>query len=333
MLVPSFLVGTADEVRSNVRKAVTRLRRGEPLQAACEASPLVDLAREPTSLVWMDGVWVLRPRLARDFRAVALTKAIFFDARLPFALKNAIREESVEYLATTPWGTALMNSGQGGVWYTTLPVRPYRPSRRAYAAILEGTLGHWDALVALGARYYRGGADCVTFPGTLPNYGGILARLGFEVRGDGVAWRDIRAICAASVVEQIRTDDQYWEAFVTEQKRKHRTPDLVRDNLEQIRALCEGGSWDASQWEFLRRECGPDVVEDALKKVEQQGDLSRLLGVYVHALNDMKRAAALFLEHEREHPEVHWAAPCVAEYLDRTDPTGTISADSLVRRS
>src|SRR5688572_13007191 len=106
MLVPSFLFGTARQVRAHVGKVITR---------------------------------VMRSSEARDYRAVVFTNAVFDASRIPFERSNAIREECVEYLSDSPWGTALLNSGQAGVWQTALPLRPLRPSRRAYVATLAGT--------------------------------------------------------------------------------------------------------------------------------------------------------------------------------------------------
>src|SRR5215471_14399369 len=102
MLVPSFLFGSAQEVRANVRKAVTRLKRGETLQELCESSDKIDLADHPESLIWVDTKWVLRPQKSRDYRAVLLTNEIFFASELSFDQRNALREASVSYLSASP---------------------------------------------------------------------------------------------------------------------------------------------------------------------------------------------------------------------------------------
>jgi len=139
MLVPSFLFGTATEVRANVAKALTQLRRGASLEEICEKSGRVDLREHPEGAVWIHSKWVLRSADARDFRAVLLTMAVFDSDRIPFDKSNELRETSVDYLSHSPWGSVLLNSGQGGVWFTALPLRPYRPSRRGHVAILRGT--------------------------------------------------------------------------------------------------------------------------------------------------------------------------------------------------
>jgi hypothetical protein len=281
---------------------------------------MIDLAEHPDALVWINGTRVLRPSRERDFRAVTLTDAIFHDDRLSFERINAIREESVEYLASSSWGTALINSGQVGVWHNTLPLRPFRPSRKAYAAVLKGTLEHWGALTALGARYYSGGGDRETFPGTLPGYGGLLAGFGVDVRGEGIAWRAIREICDESFVQRIQSDDSFWNAFVTKKNSQQGTPDLVRENLDEIRALCAKGSWERSQWEFVRTECGPGEVDALLQQASASADLGLIMGVFVHALEDLDRASELFRRYEAENADVHWAAERIAEHIARTDP-------------
>jgi hypothetical protein len=62
------------------------------------------------------------------------------------------------------------------------------------------------------------------------------------------------------------------------------------------------------------------AVEDALAHVVQSNDLSALMYVYVHALDDMERAAALYAQHAATHPEVQWAARAVAKFLANRDP-------------
>ena len=214
MLVPDFLFGTAKDVRSNVAKVVTRLRRGATLEAICEAAGRVDLAEHPDSLAWIERAWVLRPSAANDYRAVLLTNCLFDSSRIPFERSNAIREESVEYLSASPWGTVILNSGQVAAWHMALPLRPLCPSRRGFVAILQGTLRHWTALSALGERYYAGGGSTDTFPGTLPAYGRVLARLGVDASTGDTAWKDIRDLCDESFIARLRSDDDFWNDFV-----------------------------------------------------------------------------------------------------------------------
>ena len=321
MLVPSFLFGNARAVRANVKKVLTRLRRGATLEEICEESNQIDLADHPGSLVWLDSTRVLREADAQDCRAILLTNGLFDSASIPFEQSNAIRERSVDYLSRTPWGTVVLNSGQAGVWYTALPLRPLRPCRAAYVAIVRGTLEHWAALTGLGHRYYSGGYGAKAFSETLPAYGGVLAHCGLEPRTGNVAWQDIRLLADASLVQRLEFDDPFWNGLVRKMRSEFGTPELVPDNLAEITGLCESGSWDAEQWEFLRAQSGAEGLERALDTLAKAGKWSALLGVFVHALHDLERATKLYLEHEGTCPALHWADDLVARHLATRDAT------------
>ena len=322
MLVPSLLFGTARDVRANIGKISTRLKRGESLESILESSNKVDLTEHPESLVWIERAFVLRAGDEPDFRAAVFTNEIFDATRIPFERSNAIREESVDYLCRSPWGCVVLNSGQPSYWYAGLPLRPLRPSRRGHVATLMGTLRHWDALMSLGARYYSGGAGAETFPRTLPAYGSLLAQYGLDPRASesGSGWRELPLLCDMSFVDRIRFDDEYWNELVRKWRSAAGTPDLVLENLAEITSLCESGSWSKSQWEFLEMHGGAEAVEGALKVIEARSDWAKLIGVLVHALGDMERAAKLFAAHEANNPEIHWAAGRIAQYLAHRDP-------------
>jgi hypothetical protein len=327
MLVPGFLFGNAREVRAGVGRAITSLKRGATLQDICEESGFVDLAQHPESLIWIDRAWSLRAAAARDFRAVAFTYAIFVNRRLPFEASNELREQSVEYLGQSPWGTLLLNSGQAMVWQTAHPMVPLRPSRRAYIATLAGTLQHWDTLIGLGARYYSGGVRLKTFPETLPAYGGVLADLGFDVRTGQTRWRDIREVCGdGALLQRLRTDDAFWDACVRDAQTRFRTPELLPENIEEIARLCEQGSSQKAHWEFLRAQRGALATEAALSKLVASNKLGALLVIYVHALDDMERATALYQQHAETDWELRWAADRVARYVAKRDPVGAATA-------
>jgi len=319
VLVPSFLFGTAREVRASIGRALTQIRRGARLDDICESFTKVDLIQHPRSLVWIDAVWVVRPSTAEDYRAVLLTNMLFDPGRIPFERSNVIREQSVEYLSESPWGTVVLNSRQGHYWCHDLPTSPLRPSRHGYLAIVGGTLRHWDAINALGRRYCTGGSNGYsTFAETLPAYGGALARLGVDPRGEGKGWQDIHQLCGDGVlIERLRTDDAFWKEFV--RKSQAGAPELVEENLAQITGLCEAGSWDGPQWEFLRNHAGAEAVEQAIAKVEEKRDGSLLMGVLIHALHDMPRATQFFEQHQADQ-SIHWADERIAEYLKDTDP-------------
>ena len=233
MLVPHLLFGTAREVSGSVGKVVTQLKRGATLEDLCESSSQVDLADFPRSLVWIDRAWALRSSAERDCRAVLLTHGIFDGKRIPFERSNSIREESVEYLSRSPWGTALLNAGRGGEWHTARPLGPLRPSRRGFVATLAGTLRHWEALEALGPRYYSGGSHGRLFPETLPAYGGVLWKVGLDPRGQGEGWEDVRSFGdIRAVIDRLDSDDEFWEDLVRKWRRDAGTPDLTEESLD-----------------------------------------------------------------------------------------------------
>jgi hypothetical protein len=305
-----------------VRKVITRLLRGESLETICENSNRVNLSEHPGSWIWLERAFVLRPSEARDYRAVQLNEQLFNSERVPFELSNELREQSVEYLSRSAWGTVLLNSGEALVWATALPLVPRRPSRRGHVAVLRGTLRHWPALTALGSRFYSGGGSSHTFPQALPEYGGVLAQYGLDVRdkGNEPAWRPIHELCDDAFIERIATDDHHWATMVREWSRKAGTPELVPENIAEIVSLCEQGSWNKEQWAFVERQSGPEAVERALSTLEASGAREKLLGVLIHALGDMQRATDLYSAHIATTPSLGWATTRIAEFLAHTKP-------------
>ena len=93
-----------------------------------------------------------------------------------------------------------------------------------------------------------------------------------------------------------------------------------RRTSQRYRSLCERGSWDPSQWAFLREQTGAEGIEQAVEKVAEIGDPGRLLGVFIHALGDIDRAVDLYAKHEATELRVHWAAIRVAQHLKTKDP-------------
>lgn len=324
MLVPGLLFGTAREVQASVGRAVTRLKRGATLQHVCEESDFVDLTAHSESLIWMDRArFSWRGTDARDFRAATFTYAVCLNHRIPLEVRNALQEECVDYLSLSPWGTLVLNSGQGRAWQT---LYPFRPSRRAYIATLAGTLQHWDALMGIGARYY-GVIATRTFPETLPAYGFLLADLGVDTRTMTGRWSDIREACdGGNLLQRLRTDDAFWDAFVRSAQTRNRAPELLAENVEEIARLCEEGSWRKPHWDFLRAQRGADAVEKALAKVIARNDVNILLGVYIHVLGDMARAAPLYQQHAESDLGLKWAADRVASYVAKRDPVAAAAA-------
>jgi hypothetical protein len=179
--------------------------------------------------------------------------------------------------------------------------------------------------VALGPRYYSGGSHGRTFPETLPAYGGVLAKVGIDPRGQGEGWEDVRSLDdIGSLVARLDSDDEFWDELVRKWRRDAGTPDLTEENLQEITRLCEGGSWDSSQWEFLRRQGGTEAVERALARIALTGKWGTLLGVYMHVLRDMQRATRLFFEHA-DAAEVTWAEVPIARHVAAEDPERSAS--------
>lgn len=322
MLVPRFLFGTSREVRSSVGKALTQLKRGATLKQLSEGSGYQNLAEHPESLVWMQTRGGFRSPDERDYRASMFTEALFNSRRVPFTRSNEIREQSAEFLSRSPWGTLLMNTDQGGVWHNELPLRPFRPCRTAYIAVVAGTLEHWDAIMAFGDRYYSG-LGGVPFPQTLPGYGVLFDELGIAPAGAGQGWKPIRDLCGDGVLlERLRHDDAFWVTFVRRAQSRWKTPELVPENLEEIVRLCAQGSGERTQWNFVRQQLGENAVEQALEKLVAGGDNQALMFALVHGLADLHRAAQLY--ERTSDGAIRWAGPAIAEYLADFDPARAV---------
>jgi hypothetical protein len=324
MLVPGLLFGTAREVQSSVGTVLTRLKRGATLQRICEESDFVDLAEHPESLIFMDRVrsfW--RASDVRDFRAATFTYALCFNHRIPFEVSNALREQSVDYLSLSPWGTVVLNSGQARAWQTLAPVPTKPPGLHCNPCRNAEPLGHAQGF---GARYC-GPVTNRTFPETLPAYGLVLADLGVDPKTSPGRWSDIRQACDnGNLLQRLRTDDAFWEEFVRSAQIRNRAPELLAENVEEIARLCEEGSWRKPHWDFLRAQRGTQAVQEALAKVIARNDVNILLGVYIHVLGDMARAAALYQQHADSDWELKWAADRVASYVAKQDPRAAAAA-------
>lgn len=314
MLIPKFLFGTARDVRSSVQRIVTRLKRGESIQGVCESSEMIEFDTTSSGFIWLDNAWVLRPAKEADFRAVQLTTCLFDAQRIPFDRSNVIRKVSAEYLSSFPWGTVILNSGQGGSWLYDLPHRPLRPCRQAFVALLRGTMHHWHILTSFGPRFYRGGAAPCTFTEAIPAYGHAMAVLDVDPRGENLRWKPLPELCDEVLIKKLERDDKFWTDFVRKSQIAAGTPELVPENLDVIQSLCMNGSWDSDHWNYLRMQLGPGAVEDAINKLHESGDLNKLLGVYIHALNDMERAYQLFSEHSASVLELRWAEARIADF-------------------
>src|SRR5260370_38522168 len=83
MLVPNFLFGEAREVRANVGKAITRLKRGATLQDICESSGKMELGHYPESFIWIERAWVFRSSHERDYQAVLFNNRLVDPYRIP----------------------------------------------------------------------------------------------------------------------------------------------------------------------------------------------------------------------------------------------------------
>ena len=318
MLVPRFLFGDAREVRASIGRALTRLKKGATLEELSEDSGYENLAEHPDSLLWMQSGRVMRPATARDYRAVMFTDALFSLPRMPFERSNEIREQSADFLSRSPWGTVLLNSG--GVWLDNLPFRPFRPCRKAYVAVLAGTLEHWDAITSLGARYLSGVLEGMTFPQTLPGYGALCDRLGLDPKAEGSGWKPIRELCAdGSLLTRLRNDDAFWADYVRRAQSKWKTPELIPENIDEIAKLCEQGSGDKTQWNCLRQQRGDAAVEKAIATLTASGNVTSLMFAFVHGLQDLRRATALYNQH-RSNASIQWAAERIAEHLAGSDP-------------
>ena len=243
--------------------------------------------------------------------------------QLTHALSEAFRMERraqlIESVAPTleqsAWGTVLLNTSQG---YWLGPI--VRPSRTGVLAVLRGTVRHWDELAALGQRFCDG---------VLPSssrrpeicQSAQLRRRKAKLEGDPIArppgnadavgLRHPRPVIAeVKLLARIEHDDEFWASILHEQG----GPPLEPQNADEITALCTNGSWRKQYWDFLRKSSGNDAVEAALQAIVDRKDWSKLIGVFVHALDDMPRAAQLFAEHGASCEDLNWARERIARY-------------------
>jgi hypothetical protein len=120
-------------------------------------------------------------------------------------------------LAASAWGTVVLNTPQAYFLANEMPLRPKRPSRRAFVAILDSTSKNWSTFLALGERFYTGLPR--TFPEALPLSGYVMANCGLEPRGDA-GWSSLASQCQESnLVARLALDDDFWELVRSGQAR------------------------------------------------------------------------------------------------------------------
>jgi hypothetical protein len=205
MKVPALFFGTSGAVASRLRRVATLINRGALLQTVLPVSDLLDISGYPNALLCLE---VSRLGLGGEhFRLDQFMRAILF--KIGISHENVLREESSDFLASTPWGCLLLNSPQAYGLCIELPFTPGYPSRRAFVAILSSTCANWDLFGSLGPRFHgmRGASD---FAGTRPLAKHILAKCGFD--SEGMDASSIRDVCEKNqLVSRLTFDDAFWE--------------------------------------------------------------------------------------------------------------------------
>jgi hypothetical protein len=155
----------------------------------------------------------------------------------------------------------------------------------------------------------------------------VLSKLGVklgsvEIQPEGIwttehAWADPRPmIHERGLIARVEQDDSFWATIL----RKVGGPPVDEEHIGEIKALCENGSWTREHWDLLRKTQGNESLEQAIGLIEAREDWNKLLGVLVHAVADMDRAADLFMRKRMDFGELNWARERIVEHLEKTAP-------------
>lgn len=172
--VPEFLLQPLAKVKSAVDKAMRKVRKGANLAELLDDYPLVDVSGQPDAVfrLWYSGK-MPGPKPGFPIETGGFEQA-FWHPKYDWNEQVAIRDEYLlEYLASSAWGTLILNSGQHA-WYWKRG-----PDADAMATVLEATLFHWDTYIRLGRRFASLTTGVHTFPRATSAADGILMLSGY----------------------------------------------------------------------------------------------------------------------------------------------------------
>ena len=213
MQIPDLFFGTAKAVAQRLRKVNTQLMRGARLAEILESCPRIESTNRRESLIRLAAFWATLG--GEHFVMYGLGQALSTDRRLEWSDVSRIRRESIDYLASTPWGTLLINSPQQYYWITDYPLGSGDLQRDAVIALLNGTEQHSCVFEDVGASFTVG-ADCaLPFRRCKPLASHALAlcfKADGQKTGQEFAQGDVAQLCREShVVERLANDDAYWQ--------------------------------------------------------------------------------------------------------------------------
>lgn len=110
MLLPEVFYGTSQQVRQRLRKVVTEMLKGKSLPDLIDSFSTIHAQDYPDALFSLGAFWERQG--GEHFMLRALGESLASDRRLDWSDVNRIRNESVDYLASTPWGTLALNCPQ-----------------------------------------------------------------------------------------------------------------------------------------------------------------------------------------------------------------------------
>lgn len=144
MLLPAIQYGDWKAVKRRMRKVVTELIRGAPLNEVMTGDGMIDPSEHPGFLV-LSGI-MLGP--APNFHCFMPWKIAFdamFDLRtVPTAL-SPLEDATFEASLQTPWGVLGLLATDSQAWLTR---------RVRHEPFLHAALSAWNELDSIGARYY-----------------------------------------------------------------------------------------------------------------------------------------------------------------------------------
>jgi hypothetical protein len=177
-----------------------------------EPIPTIDVRERADSLVWLGTFW---SRLGGEhFMLCGLGKALSSDSRLDWSDMNEIRDESIDYLASTPWGALVLNCPQQYYWIQDYPISKTVWKRSSFIAILKSVTEFWGLYEELGNRFFVGANSGLSFQHCRPLATHVLA-LCFRAQSDEkqkeVLHANLAQLCRESrIVEKLSSNDEYW---------------------------------------------------------------------------------------------------------------------------
>jgi len=140
--VPQLFYGKYQKVKAELRKVMTKLKRGYSVEEIFDSEPMLDINDYPDSLLWLDrsGSSIGGKE---HFPLCILGEALFLDERFTYEEKLRLKQEFLDYLYQLPWGVIAINASQEyswaglGIYWDSPGVDPDDAAR-----ILEGTC--WD---------------------------------------------------------------------------------------------------------------------------------------------------------------------------------------------